>query len=374
MDREVYSDFEVGQIINKHFISVKVQIDTSKSDDEAVGLWYKDASILSKQYEVSAFPTFLFFSPNGKIVHRYVGGLPIKEFISLAKNTLDSQKQYYTRIEKYKEGQLTYAEMPELAELARGFSQEALSLDIARNYMLGYLNNLDEKEFLERANLDFLSKFRDMITSKDKIFALYFKQPNEIDQIKQSKGHAKELVKYIIIKEEIQTLLNDAKIKIVEPSWNNISKKIEKKYGKQYADVIIAGAKVSWYQFSKDMPKAATYLVQRMKLEGIEHLRDDIGTMISLNNSAFFVFKYSSNKYELKTAIEWVNKAIKTSEVVESKPSPGIMDTKANLLYKIGKKKEAIQLEEKVIQLLPTENEFKKTLSKMKKDLPTWNE
>src|SRR5436190_21670739 len=61
MELEVFPQKEVGEYMNSHFISVRVQMDTSKYDSEYTRNWYNDAHSLERQFKVSAFPTYLFF-------------------------------------------------------------------------------------------------------------------------------------------------------------------------------------------------------------------------------------------------------------------------------------------------------------------------
>src|ERR1700760_3185564 len=62
MDKSIYPLQIVGDSVNRHFISVKVQIDTSKNDDEYTKSWYRQAKYLADLYHVNSLPTFLFFS------------------------------------------------------------------------------------------------------------------------------------------------------------------------------------------------------------------------------------------------------------------------------------------------------------------------
>jgi hypothetical protein len=52
--------------------------------------------------------------------------------------------------------------------------------------------------------------------------------------------------------------------------------------------------------------------------------------------------------------------------------SDDYFDTYANLLYKLGHTKEAIEWEEKAVKLKPDEKTFTKTLEQMKKGEPTY--
>src|SRR5882724_5032774 len=96
MDNKVYSNDTVGAYMNDKFISVKVQLDTSKKDDFEVQSWYTDAHDLKAMYKVSALPTYLFFSPDGNAVHRETAYKPVREFIKIASDAITPQRQFYT--------------------------------------------------------------------------------------------------------------------------------------------------------------------------------------------------------------------------------------------------------------------------------------
>ncbi len=49
-----------------------------------------------------------------------------------------------------------------------------------------------------------------------------------------------------------------------------------------------------------------------------------------------------------------------------------LLDTHANLLYKLGKKEEALKYEEKALAYDPANEDLKKTYTKMKAGQPTW--
>jgi thiol:disulfide interchange protein len=68
MDKNVYTNDSVGALLNARFISVKVQMDSTKADNECTRKWYRRAKRMRIAYDVSTYPTFLFFAPNGKIV------------------------------------------------------------------------------------------------------------------------------------------------------------------------------------------------------------------------------------------------------------------------------------------------------------------
>src|SRR6266702_5973758 len=63
MDRDVYSNDSVGQIMTDRFISVKLQMDSTNHDDEYIKTWYATAQSMAKEVSIPGFPSFLFFSP-----------------------------------------------------------------------------------------------------------------------------------------------------------------------------------------------------------------------------------------------------------------------------------------------------------------------
>lgn len=61
MDRNVYPEDTVGQFMNDKFISIRVQLDTTVSDNKNVKLLYSTARSFEKKYQIKGMPTFLFF-------------------------------------------------------------------------------------------------------------------------------------------------------------------------------------------------------------------------------------------------------------------------------------------------------------------------
>ena len=67
---------------------------------------------------------------------------------------------------------------------------------------------------------------------------------------------------------------------------------------------------------------------------------------IDLNNSAWDIFQYSSSTEDLEYAL-----SLSERSMGSQKNNPTFMDTYANLLYKVGRKQEALQWEEKALQI-----------------------
>jgi thiol-disulfide isomerase/thioredoxin len=91
---------EVGDYYNNHFINVAIQMDQTSHDNAEVRQWYADAKLIEKDYSITEYPTYLYFSPEGKATHRIVGGSSTaKEFIEKTSENFNPGKQYYVLLD-----------------------------------------------------------------------------------------------------------------------------------------------------------------------------------------------------------------------------------------------------------------------------------
>jgi len=368
MADSIFTKRNVGEFINERYVSAQVQMDSSKNDNEFVKSWYKDANAILNTYKISAFPTYLFFNPEGKIVHVGVGVKDENDFIKLAADALDTSKQYYVLLEKYEAGRIEFESLPQLAYTSKELGYKNVALKIAEDYMRKYLDQLPDSDFCQKKHLQFIADFYNVFNSGDRIFNLYYRQSMKIDSIMQIEGYAKSFVDYIITKEEIAPVVAASKIDGVTPDWDLLFKRIQKRYDMKYAECNVLNAKVGWYKDIKDWKKYTHYLVQSIEANDVSKLSPGAGNVLYLNNSAWEIFQHSNNIEELKKAIYWVDAA----SLMTPEPSAALIDTKSNLLYKIGKTHDAIKLQNEAISLEPTYHEFQITLEKMKRGMPTW--
>lgn len=110
-------------------------MDTSKSDNEFIKDWYADASMIKNNYKVVAFPTYLFFSPNGDIVHKDLGTIDSDDFIGVGADVLNSEKQYYMALEKYRKNELDPSSIKRLALTVMHVEGKELAHRIANDYI-----------------------------------------------------------------------------------------------------------------------------------------------------------------------------------------------------------------------------------------------
>ena len=137
MSTQIFPLKEVGNFMNERFISVGVQLDSTVNDNDTAKAWYPVAHALMIAFRIQSFPTYLFFSPDGHIVHR-AGGASLDPggFIAKAKDALAPPTQYYTLLEAYRQGGRDSAMLRQLALEAQGIGDEDTTRLIALTYLV----------------------------------------------------------------------------------------------------------------------------------------------------------------------------------------------------------------------------------------------
>lgn len=350
MAAKIFTQEQVGDLFNAAFINLKVQMDTSAKDNEEVKKWYANAHKMGKDYIINAYPTFLFFSPEGKLVHRLVGSREADEFISKAKNVLNPEGQYYSMLDKYKGGKKDPDFLKTLAHLAEeAYDSENISL-IANDY-LNTQNNYQTNE-----NVDFIFHF--VNNTKSVGFKVLTENEAIFNQLKSNTSATDKIVE-IVKEDELYPYFK--KKSTIAPDWKIIYLTILKKYPK-HADEVIAGGKVSYFKSKKDWLNFQPAVQLYMKNYGNK------ATPALLNEYAWTVFENCDETTVLQDALNWSKKSIKAKE------DPSYIDTYANLLYKTGQKDEAVVWEEKAMSMVSDQEkgDFSETIEKMKTGTKTW--
>jgi thioredoxin-related protein len=352
MSSTVFPQEECGNFFNDKFVCVKVQLDTSANDNEKVKSWYQDGHDLMQLYHVNAFPTFLVFAPDGHVVHRLVGGdRDAKDFIVRAKDALDPDKQYYTLLNKYKAGQKDSAFLRRLAE------QSVQAYDVENAKMVAKAYFATQKNVYTQPCLELMDKLT--TSTKDEGFAVFLHHSAEVDKV-LGKGKAEKKVNDLLTREYVYPKI--FKKDAPAPDWNALQTTLAAQYPAQ-APEIIEKSKVIYFQQKGDWEHFQTAVVSYMKKYG------DGASPEELNEYAWTVFQKCPDMNCVTEALEWSKRSFKDNQ------SPGFMDTYANILYKMGKKDDAIAMEEKAISLADeaTKTSLQPTLDKMKKGEKTWD-
>ncbi|MCS3800120.1 thioredoxin family protein [Niastella sp. OAS944] len=405
MDKTVYSTEKVGKYFNDRFISVKVQMDTSKSDNDFIKSWYVDANMIKNNFKVTAFPTYLFFSPSGDVVHRDVGAFDSDYFICIGSDAVNSEKQYYTVLEKYRRNELDLTSIKTLARKVKRVEGMELAHKIANDF----INGLSIDSLFTQDNIQLMTEFTN--NSKDRGFVMFKDSAKRIVETnkRMNESACKNIVLSIINNEEIKPY---SSIKKGKPDWRIINLNL-KKYGplgeeafKIYKPGIIFKTEIEHaLKINSDWSKILP-LVEKQKLgkdaefvvgscvvfylnaigyyhtektcknlvAAARYYADSFSTFLTantLNTWSWTIFENSKDNEELRQALEWSKRANELEPA-----APDFMDTYANILYKLGLVQEAIIWQKKAIQELRIKKynnlAVQQNLEKMQKGEKTW--
>lgn len=355
MSKEIFTQESVGNLFNDKFINVKIQLDKTDKDNEEVKSWHATGEQLAKEYSVNAYPTFMFFNPEGEPVHRIVGGSETAEIWNQkATAALDPNQQYYTAIRKFKAGNRD----PQFLKNAAIAALRMYDNQNADLFSSAYLDT--QKDLYTKDNLEFLAQFAR--TSKSTGFKILLKEPAKVNAV-LGEGEAQKIIKQVLLQEEVFAVAYKDK-EHPHADWKAIGASLKQKYP-GYADEVLAHGQVIFYMYNKDFSNFEKSITSFMQKYG-----KDIDPM-QLNQFAWTVFENCKDMSCVIAALEWSKRSMQAGE------SPMFMDTYANLLHKAGRTKEAIEWQEKAIAKIPNDKEkvqYQQTLDKMKKGEKTWVE
>jgi thioredoxin-related protein len=388
MDKETYPNEKVGELVNEKFIAVKLQMDSTKNDSEPIQNWYPVVNEIKTKYAIPGYPTFLFFSPDGELVHQDVGYKPVKDFVVLVNDALDPANQLASIMGQYKAGNLSPVSLGKAALAEKKLGKKELSDSIARQYKAEYLDKLDDATLFTKDNIQFVTKEFYFLYyeegSKGRFFKFFYGNPQKVDSLFE-KGFAESYVEFIITKEElVEKLFKNNKAVTETPDWKTITQNIALKYGNKYAEDVVAANQQWFYWKVGNYKKWAELFEAQMKKTPPQKGGKNLGgwsDQFILNAYAWNVFQVCNDRSVLLKALKWSELSIKLNkpEVNEQ-----YLDTKANLLYKLGRRIEAIKTEKKALQV-DTENakkqgkdkglffdEFSGNIKKMEAGIPIW--
>lgn len=403
MDKEVYTNDTLGAFMNDKFISIKVQMDKSSTDNEQTKSWYNDAIAIENEYRVNSFPTFIFLSPQNTWVHKAEGYKYMKDLMKDVQVALepgmvykDPNEDIYQLIEQYRKGIKNYSKMAYIIKKSRklGGIDTAIVRAMRKEY-IGYLSKQTKRIIYTKENLEFLTSAP--ISDTSYFFKFFYTDGKAIDRVIGIKGYSTKIVDNTIRSKLVLPFYNEYAFKpqglymmgaektdTSEADWNRLYSLIRKNYSSKDAKRNTLYAKTLWY----DGHYNSSSLFRSYLLYLDEYGIDDVDTTTGLfgtwlvNEHLYNLFKQSNNPKELKRAAKWMKKVVNkaTANVFASHA-----DTYANLLYKLGRKKDAIFWEHKALNsavdafnnghigydwLVKSCSEM---LNKMKKNKPTWD-
>jgi len=360
MDIDVYSKEYVGQELNNRFISVKAQLDTAKGDDAVTRSFYPSAHYICSRYQISFYPTLLFFTPDGRLLNRVVGAMTSDAFLRIANDVQNPQKDYYALLAKYKSGERNFSSMRFLAHVAKDILIDTVeSKAIAKDY----LGSIPKGELFSPDNILFIREFTRH--SYDVGFQFFYQNADSVDKVMRDLNYSESAIQEILNVELVAPVIRRCRELNMTPDWNSLSAIITEKYSEYYADRVVLGAKTTWTGRRKEWHDHTRYLIQYIEKYGS---RLDTGQYKAyyLNEVAWDIFQHSADTSELNKACQWSSRSVIMNPIAAS------IDTYANILYKLGRAAAALKWEAISVTLAPGQKAILMNYEAMKAGRPTW--
>ena len=325
MSKEIFPKPAVGKFFNENYINVGLQIDSTVDDNNAIKFQYEDAAYIRNQYSIQGYPTYLYFNPDGELVHKDFGSSNELEFIIKGTMALDTLQQYYTQLKKYEVGFKNSLFLKKLALLALRAQEPAATAKFAKEYISlrpEVLNNKDDIEFI----------YNTARTVRDTGFILIMNNLGKTEKVVGKKKLHRTLKTIVLESEFAANYLIWSNW--ADKKWADYSKAIIKKYPPVGEEVIFE-IRINTLQ-NKD--NCGNYLNTIEKYQLDHKLSNE-----QLNEFAWNIYLNCSDVKILNSALKLSKASIATKANID----PNHIDTYANLLFKIGRKKEAIKWEEK---------------------------
>lgn len=384
---EAFADQKLAQTINHDFISVRMN-------------GAHEGKTLAEKYFVTTFPTALFLNEKGELLSRYNGStnnISIYLFyINKAFNNKDAisldeyAKEYdegtrnliflKSYILKRKELNIPYDSL--LEEYATQLPKDSLRSFFENDFIFQMAPSLDSKAFaIISANPDILKLIyratgnqrttsfqnemiqktrRKAISENDfdlaKKVAQFAKDTWINDDLHGQKAYEKNLIEYFIGTKDVE--------KIIASSINYY----EKYYMAKNLDSLKEVEEKAFQSILKTLPgdtiKTASGFVIRRRVR-TNSTNFEYGN--SLNEGAWILYLFATKKADLEKGLSWAQRAMDYNQ------SPPYIDTYAHLLYRLGKRKEAIEWQQKVVDMVRGKihgvNIYEPELEKMKKGI-----
>lgn len=313
MSNNTFTNKEVADYYNANFINAKVDMEKGE------GL------SIAKEYKVTCYPNLVYINGDGKLIHRAAGYLEPQAFIDLGKtaNTPGINLAYYQ--DKYDAGERNPEFLLNYLDL---ISQTCSSASVVAT---SYFASVPEKELLLRANWSLLYRYIEDVNAAPFEYLVKnrkaFEAKYTADSVSQKifdtyLAHGSNLTK---AGENADEKLKAFEAEIKSSGINRGDELIAN------IDLAFAASKTDWNAYFN----AAKIMAENYSAKDPAFL----------NKVSWKLFVKTEDKKQLADAEKWAKK----STDIDAKPYN--LDTYANLLFKNGKKEQAIATEKKALEM-----------------------
>lgn len=312
MDKYVFTKSEVGTFYNDNFISVKMDMEKG------------NGPTFAKKHGVKAFPTLLYFSPEGELLHRVAGFKDANDFINVGETALNPKLRLGTMTEKYLQGERSPIFLRNYA-----YANKAAADYKYRDIAEMYLNT--QNDWSSAENIQFIYDFTENTRSRH---FNYMIENRELFEKQLGSGNVFNKVQSIV-QARLDLIMNQKSNNAEE--LKPVNKLFEKVY-KGEAIVKFAAFRMTYYRTQGNRDGFAEATVDYV--ENVKNITAD-----ELNSIARTFAEVIEDKAMLEKAVNWSKRAIEMENVHSNHY------TLAALYYKLGKKGKAKKTAKKAIKV-----------------------
>lgn len=309
-DKELFSQEKVGDFFNDNFIPVKINF------EDSLGL------VLSRKFRVWAYPTLLYFNPEGELVLKTAGyQADADKFIASSKEILEHKTG-----QRY--GFSSKNLMPDFPDfyinsLVKGKSQASPSVETITAYLDEQEDKFSEESWSVMYRFSLGEKYEQFfIDNFDKYKSVFGKEETE-SMLYQTAYYG------VVAAAEDK---NEALMK----KWSNIAAdKMDNDEPKDIKDNL----SMTYFQKTGEYEKYLAIAEEKINRE------DGLENHAFVNSVSWTAFENIEDKALLNKAASWMK------TVVSNKPEYAYLDTYAALLLKSGDRKNGTKWAKKAIEI-----------------------
>lgn len=316
MASTTFMDQQVGSYVNANYVAYKLDMENGEGIEFA------------KTNQVMAYPTILFFTSDGELVHKAVGAQGAEDFLALVKRTSQEENQYIRLKKRFEDGDRDKDFIKDyIAALNEAGETDRSAFDI-------YWTNLKDNE---KQTIDGFwmmhSETKGFSDIDDPLFSYYIDHRNVYDELlsPEERNYISSQSYRLAMRKALLSEPSEAKL---------ILKRMESIFTER------SGELYEHYNYSR----AVMSEDEKAIIEAEKAYLKVTSDWELLNSMAWAIYEGSDNQADLQKALTYINRSLKINTTYAN------MDTKAAVLYKLGKYKKAQKSMQKALKLAANED------------------
>lgn len=330
LSNTTFKDEKVAEFYNENFVNLKLDMEKGVGPD------------FGKKFNVRGYPSLLFLSSAGDLVHRSIGFQDATRFLALGESANDPNKQVVTLQRKFEAGERDKTFLRNYVD-----AMTMASMDNYEEVTKAYL--AQEKDWTSPENIKFLFDYSKASMNSD-LFK-YMLDNRAMFEKEMGADKVEQKVEWAAQSDLREMKVNaESKNDIIAhyAKYLDADKAQLKGYSTYLRMLMYARGEASEENYLREVQ---LFMATNPELESMEY-----------NSHAWRIYEISDDKALLAQAEQWIEKSIALEENSYN------TDTQAAILYKLGKKDEAMAAAKRSIALAEEEgNDHSATKELMEK-------